>query len=196
MYGGKRDKLPNSSVFERLEDVKSVHKSLSLSSRCRQWNKPPHDHLKVNIDAAFFTDSNETELGVMIFDDRGKQVISRTLLLVGNYRPEEGEAIMLFEALSWIKDMSLERVIIEMDAKMMVDALNMVETDNSSFGDINESCHRLLTSYSHCKVQWINRDANSLAHKLVRSVRNFFSPHYWVEPLFTVNGSLDSSCSS
>ncbi|KAL8515507.1 hypothetical protein ACS0TY_014262 [Phlomoides rotata] len=94
----------------------------------------------------FFRDSMEMGMGIILHDDRGHHFLSRSHVMPGLYEPEEGEAIGLHEALSWIKDLRVSRVVVEMDAKNVVDAVNGNEEFNSVFGDIVEGCKGLLYS--------------------------------------------------
>ncbi|KAL8526707.1 hypothetical protein ACS0TY_015781 [Phlomoides rotata] len=52
-------------------------------------------------------DSGEMGFGMVLRDRCGSHIYSRTLDMSGLYTPEEGEAIGLFEALSWIKDLDV-----------------------------------------------------------------------------------------
>ncbi|KAL8456874.1 hypothetical protein ACS0TY_034927 [Phlomoides rotata] len=80
-------------------------------------------------------DTSEMGMGITIHDDR------------------EGEAISLHEALSWIKDLEFERVIIEMDVKVVVDAVNNLEIYTSVFGDIVDGCRREFRVFLQCRVE-------------------------------------------
>lgn len=75
-------------------------------------------------------------LGFTIHDERDNHIFSRNHVMPGSYKPEEGEAIGLHEALSWIKELRLERAIIEMDAKLVVDAIYNSSVSLSAFGSI------------------------------------------------------------
>lgn len=117
---------------------------------CKAWHRPPPSFIKANIDAAFFSDSREIGFGCILHDGWGNHLFSRTHVMPGSYSPEESEAIGLHEALSWIKDLGITRVIIEMDAKIVVDAVNDSFSDNSILGDIIIGVRReLLISPSY-----------------------------------------------
>lgn len=69
---------------------------------------PPDSAVKVNVDATFFTSPRRWVLEWLLEMD-------------------EGEAMWVFEALSWIKDLGFQRVIIEMDAKLVFDVLQVLQ---------------------------------------------------------------------
>ncbi|KAL8488022.1 hypothetical protein ACS0TY_024339 [Phlomoides rotata] len=149
---------------------------------CRAWHRPPVGRLKLNVDTAFFEDSAEMGFGMVIRDNNGVHFFNHTLAMPGVYAPEEGEAIGLFEALSWIKELDIRNVEIEMDAQVVVSAFNSRDSSSISvFGDIIQACKNVFISYPHCKVGWVNRQANELAHNLARVARDFTSPFVWAE---------------
>lgn len=115
--------------------------------------------------------------------------------MAGAYKSVEREAIGLHEAVWWIKEMGLVRVIIEMDAKLMVDAVNRSAVVNSMFGSIIERYRVMLHSQPHYTVNWISRDANIVAHHLARNSRDYSSPYYWVERPDFVDNLSNSACS-
>ncbi|KAL8500875.1 hypothetical protein ACS0TY_020451 [Phlomoides rotata] len=70
---------------------------------CPAWHRPPVGCIKLNVDGAFFANTHEMWFGLVLYDSHGRHICSRSLLLPELYSSEEGEAIGLFEALSWIK---------------------------------------------------------------------------------------------
>ncbi|KAL8509029.1 hypothetical protein ACS0TY_016281 [Phlomoides rotata] len=133
--------------------------------------------------------------GMVIRDSSGAHFFSRTLAMPGVYAPEEGEAFGLFEALSWIKELDIRNVEIEMDARVVVCAFNSRESSSISvFGDIIQACKNVFTSYPHCKVGWVKRQANELAHNLTRVARDFSSPFVWAELPASVECHSYTSC--
>ncbi|KAL8489170.1 hypothetical protein ACS0TY_025170 [Phlomoides rotata] len=157
--------------------------SQRLRPVCGAWHRPPMGYLKLNVDGAFYTDTREMGFGL----------VSHSARL---YSSDEGEAIGLFEALNWIKDLGLKDVVIEMDAKLVVDAFNVVHGDSISvFEDIIDACKCIFKSHPFCKVVWVGRQANFIAHHLAKVARNFPSPFIWDELPFDVEGLPYTSCS-
>ncbi|KAL8541107.1 hypothetical protein ACS0TY_002400 [Phlomoides rotata] len=121
-------------------------------------------------------------IGLTLRDSNSSHVYNRTLVLLGLYALDEGEAIGLFESLSWVSELDLRNVVIEMDAKLVVDAFNANRLDSISvFGDIIESCKQKSRAFPLCSVRWVVREANFVAHRLARIARNFPSPFTWVK---------------
>ncbi|KAL8472941.1 hypothetical protein ACS0TY_029963 [Phlomoides rotata] len=63
-------------------------------------------------------------LAMILHDEVGDFVAGRSVVVSGLLHPDEWKVLGLTEALSWIKKIGLERVEIEMDAKLVVDAVN------------------------------------------------------------------------
>ncbi|KAL8460076.1 hypothetical protein ACS0TY_031839 [Phlomoides rotata] len=127
-------------------------------------------------------------IGLTLWDYNGSHVYSRTLALPGLYASDESEAIGLFEALTWVAELNLRNVLIEIDAKLVVDAFNTPRLDSISvFGDIIEACKHKFRTHPHCSVGWDVREENFVAHRLARIARDSPSPFTWVELPFDVD---------
>ncbi|KAL8483014.1 hypothetical protein ACS0TY_025898 [Phlomoides rotata] len=85
--------------------------------RCRAWHKPLLTFSKLNVDVDRFEDTHEMCIDIVIHDDNGEFVACRSLVIPGIYKVEEGEAMRLLEPLLWLKQLGLQRVQVEVDAK-------------------------------------------------------------------------------
>ncbi|KAL8533694.1 hypothetical protein ACS0TY_009914 [Phlomoides rotata] len=138
----------------------------------------------------------EMGIGLTLWDCTGSHVYSRTLALTGLYASDEDETIDLFEALTWVTELDLRNVLIEMDAKLVVDAFNTPCLDSISvFGDIIEACKIKFRSHPYCSAGWVGREANFVAHRLARIARDSPSPFTWVELPFDMDSLPHTSCS-
>ncbi|KAL8514827.1 hypothetical protein ACS0TY_013789 [Phlomoides rotata] len=83
----------------------------------------------------------------------------------------------------------------EMDAKVVVNAFYSQDSSSISvFGDIIQACKKVFISYPHCKVGWVNRQANELAYNLARIARDFPGPFVWAELPVVVECHPYTSC--
>ncbi|KAL8473654.1 hypothetical protein ACS0TY_030483 [Phlomoides rotata] len=96
---------------------------------------PPMYFAKVNVDTTFFEDSSQMGVGIIIHDAEGEFISCRTIVVPGVFRVDEGEAMGLLEAFSWIKQLGFERVIFLIDAKLVFDALAATGSASSVFND-------------------------------------------------------------
>lgn len=167
---------------------------VAVGSGCRAWHPPSAGVLKCNVDAAFFEDTNQTGIGMVLRDEGGQFILARTLVIHGRLEVDIGEVMGFFEALSWLKYLNLGVVVIEGDSKVVVDAIAASSPSVSVFGDYVSACKSILIAYPWFSVHFIRRDTNSLAHEFARCSRNFGVTHCWLDPPDFVDGLPDSSC--
>lgn len=74
-----------------------------------------------------------------------------------------------FEALSWVKDLGLENVVIEGDSKIVADRFSLI-----LWGSVDRRILRQNPTYS---VNFVRRNANKMTHAFVRASRNFGSSY-------------------
>lgn len=70
-----------------------------------------------------------------------------------------GEAMGFLEALSWIKGLSLQNVIVEGGTKSTVDAIVGSGSCIASFGNIVIQCKSLLSSLCNVSISFVKRHA-------------------------------------
>ncbi|KAK6119127.1 hypothetical protein DH2020_047135 [Rehmannia glutinosa] len=70
---------------------------------------------------------------MVVRDDRGEFVVARIVLFSGLYQVREAEVIGIREALSWTKNLGFKHLIIETDAKYVVDGLARLENEISEY---------------------------------------------------------------
>ncbi|KAL8534131.1 hypothetical protein ACS0TY_010223 [Phlomoides rotata] len=99
-----------------LEDFQGVRKyrsSLQPSvTRCNSWHPPSPGMLKLNVDTTFFEDTLQMGFGMVLRNDRGEFCACRSKVVGGLYDVEVGEAFGVLEALSWIKNIGVGRVVV------------------------------------------------------------------------------------
>ncbi|KAK6161535.1 hypothetical protein DH2020_004916 [Rehmannia glutinosa] len=146
------------------------------------WKKPPHMWMKCNVDAVICCQKNATGIGLVLRDDAGIFIVARTLWFQGIYEVREAEALGVREALSWIRSLSLNKVVIETDAKYVVDGLLSLELGDSEFDTILIECRNLLQGEPNLSVDFIRRGGNMVAHRLAKESFSFGSPFVWSDP--------------
>lgn len=68
------------------------------------WVAPQELSVKVNVDAAIFSDQNSFGVGVIARDCRGELIQAKSVLTEGNVDPALAEVMTIKEALSWIEE--------------------------------------------------------------------------------------------
>ncbi|MCH92813.1 60S ribosomal protein L23 [Trifolium medium] len=77
-----------------------------------QWQPPMIGEVKCNVGAAFFNEQHKLGIGMCIRNDRGMFVRARTKWLHGCPPPVEAEAWALKEAITWMGELEISRVVI------------------------------------------------------------------------------------
>ncbi|XP_062088335.1 uncharacterized protein LOC133794908 [Humulus lupulus] len=133
------------------------------------WTKPDVNSVKINIDAAIFTNECKLGLGAVVRDHQGVVLTYRSWCKQGNLQPDVAEAMGLKEVLSWIKNAQWQRVVIEMDSLVVVQAVRSSIYMPSVFGSIINDCKLLLSELSFVSLFFVKRSANKAAHTVARA---------------------------
>lgn len=88
-----------------------------------KWKGPPDGWCKVNWDASFAKSSDRIGLGIIVRDSRGNVLVARSLTRKGLLEPIMWEAVASYYAALLCKELALTHVILEGDAKQVVDAI-------------------------------------------------------------------------
>jgi hypothetical protein len=72
-----------------------------------------------------------------------------------------------------------ERVEIEMDCMEVVNSVVSKDRNVTEYGTAIEQCQCLLNLFPNCKVSYIRRQANRVAHELAQVARFYASPHIY-----------------
>ncbi|KAL8475947.1 hypothetical protein ACS0TY_028560 [Phlomoides rotata] len=105
-------------------------------------------------------DTLEMGIGMILHDDSDSFISCRSLIFPGAYCVEVGEAMWLLEALSWIKQLGLEKEKNEMDAKMVVNALCSSDVAIPVSHDFIKAFKREMSSMFLVSVDYVNRATN------------------------------------
>ncbi|CAN1143796.1 hypothetical protein LINPERHAP2_LOCUS13779 [Linum perenne] len=108
----------------------------------------------------------------------------------------EAEAYALLQALRWVEELDIQRVMFECDAKEVVDGIRDRGADETEFGDLIHSCISILDRHPEFSVVHVRRSGNTAAHTLARQSRLFGSPTVGVTPPEWLDESLLNICFS
>ncbi|KAM7519824.1 hypothetical protein LguiB_018786 [Lonicera macranthoides] len=103
------------------------------------------------------------------------------------------EVIGMRKVLSWLKSINAGKLIVETDSQLVVNAMNRVELDFSSFGLVIDDCKLLADSLKQCKVVFARRSTNGVAHCLARTAISVSDWECWmsVPPPFILDVLLN-----
>lgn len=162
----------NAMVDNMLQDWKRMQVDQRGSNptgiQMSNWYKPPPGWVKINVDAACNPESDHIGFGCIVRDETGQFVRARINSIHGCMQAREAEVLSLKEALAWVKTWRTHRCIFEMDAKMVVDAVNGPRK-NSNFHVIIDDCVDMLKHFEEVRVSFDRRSANKIAHMLAQA---------------------------
>lgn len=136
---------------------------------------------------------NHNGLGMVVRDELGIFILAKTMTMPGRLDVDVGEAMGFFEDLFWVKALGFESVVIEGDAKVVMDAIATPSTLSSVFGDYVNACRTILNHNPTFVIHFVRRDANLSAHEFARVSRDYGNSYPWLDPPTFVDGLTDLS---
>ena len=126
------------SMLQQWQGVRSVTNTFFSNSNNNitnavSWEKPEFWWIKVNIDAVVFWDRSITRLGWVIRDSLGSFISAHGTIYQMQLHPHMAETMGVQEVLSWIKRSYLSKVVVEMDAQVVFNALHSSQFAFSPF---------------------------------------------------------------
>jgi ribonuclease HI len=143
----------------------------STFSACNQWRKPPTGTIKCNVDTACYMEDNIYCVGMCMCDEHGRFLQAYTIKKHGTPAIAEAEALGIREALTWVQNKygAATSIEVESDCLQAVQAINSRHANNTEFGSIIVMCRNLLFLRNNCKVSYVRRQANQVAHSLAQA---------------------------
>uniref|UniRef100_A0A803QA67 RNase H type-1 domain-containing protein n=1 Tax=Cannabis sativa TaxID=3483 RepID=A0A803QA67_CANSA len=108
------------------------------------WILPQVNSIKINVDTTMFERENGFGFGMVARDSNGFLIEGRTTFLTGQVEPKVAEAMVVREALSWIKDHQWQSTSLETVCLLVVQVLGCTFSMISLFGHVIDDCRRLL----------------------------------------------------
>ncbi|MBA0626635.1 hypothetical protein Godav_004268 [Gossypium davidsonii] len=132
----------------------------------REWKHPPGQFVKVNFDAAYDGNLQQSAAGIVARDSEGNTLLSCIEIHHQVASAFAAEAIACRTATQIGRDMQWPNIIIEGDALSIIKKCKLKSYDKSMIGAYIQDIHQLLEKSGKCYFKYIPREANSLAHKL------------------------------
>lgn len=134
------------------------------------WRQPQQGAVKVNIDAAIFTESSYYSYAMVARDHTGTLVAAQSSCKQGVLNPDLAETIGIREALSWVKSKDWQLVDVETDCIGAVQAIRCSSINFSYLGRVVDDCRRLIADLRlrNVTLKFVRRSANKVAHFLAR----------------------------
>ena len=144
------------------------------------WEKPEFRWIKVNVDVAVFCNRSITGLGSVVRDSSGSFISAHGTIYQMQLHPHMVETMGFREVLSWIKRSHLSKVVVEMDAQVVFNALHSSQFAFSPFAMLIENCQFLAINIENLVFSFVKRSANSVARTIARAMSSMSGPCEWV----------------
>jgi ribonuclease HI len=131
------------------------------------WSPPPKGKSKLNVDAHSQSDGR-WGLGLILRREDGSCVGAVTRVRKGTNCAFLAEAMGLQEAMELIDRWNLQNTVIEMDAKVIVDAVNKRRNPRTDWGKITTKCWEWMRNRQGITLEWMDRKGNGVAHELAK----------------------------
>nr|GLL46072.1 uncharacterized protein LOC107462117 [Ipomoea trifida] len=155
-------------AFEKIsQPASNTHNKVQ---RLIRWTKPPDGWTKMNIDGSRDTLTGHASCGGLLRDVNGNWLLGFKAK-VGHCSIEEAKAWSILKGLKTIWNHGYRKVIIESDAKRVVDWINASEYEKSPTGmvaNIINECRKWLRMNWQIQLNHVFREQNKVADALAR----------------------------
>ena len=93
------------------------------------------------------------------------------------------EALVASRAISFTKEISILRVVVEGDSLQVIKAINNIKPSKTSFGHIIDEIKFLSSSLPFCSFVHVRRECNKLTHALAHRTILSVDTDVWLEDL-------------
>ncbi|XP_026459730.1 uncharacterized protein LOC113360437 [Papaver somniferum] len=158
------------------------HKTLEPQNRINlHWKPPLMNYFKINSDGSFSSTTNTGGIGLICRDFAGTHHGSKCFYLTKAHSPVQAESKALWEAMQWALEKNLEKVIFELDAKLVVDAVLGVSINiDWRLHNLILEIKSLLSSHSFWKCCYVPKEKNKIADTLSKLARTQCISSVWI----------------
>ena len=132
-----------------------------------RWERPGEGWLKLNTDGATNDTLNSAGASEVLRDDSGNWVVGYSRK-VGKSNSFEAEIWGIRDGLILCNQMNIDAIIIKLDAKALVDALNKSSHACSVVSHLFEDYRQLANRIPHLHIRHIYREADKCADRLAK----------------------------
>lgn len=168
-----------------LNEFKEVHErptnirnAVSIIPEIR-WAAPPEGWCKANWDVSIDKAQGRMGIRIAVRDDRGRVIAASSKMRQGSFEPATGEALPSFHAISLCKELGIQHIWLEGDAKIIVDALNSNRCTWSRYDYIVEDTRSILQTFPRWKCGFVHREAKEATHHLTKAANTNVSDRIW-----------------
>ena len=146
-----------------LQQVKAVREVREVRSVVKQplrrkWFPPAAMEFKANFDGAWFNESEEAGIGVVVRDSSGQVLAALTEKIKKPHSVDCLEMMAARRAVIFAQEIGLQKCQFEGDSKTIIKALKIGDMSSSSFGHLVRDTLAIVSSFmdfslSYCKTR-------------------------------------------
>ncbi|KAK9999683.1 hypothetical protein SO802_019286 [Lithocarpus litseifolius] len=145
------------------------------------WSPPTGSVYKLNFDAAVFTSTRSSSVGVIVRNSLGEVMAGLSAHGPAVANSEEAEALACRKAIEFAIDAGFMDLVIEGDNAAVMKATASPRLDRSRLGHIYDDIRMLAAGFRSWSVGCVKRSANSTAHCLARFASQLEEELVWLE---------------
>jgi ribonuclease HI len=153
-------------LFNQVGDETVVKESAAGVPTPTPWKHPPVGWFKANWDAGVNHKTGRVGLGAIIRDHQGRMWAAKSMTQKGSLDPIAAETIAATMAAKLCKEMGIRQVLLEGDAKEVVEAVKSHLPDESATGHLTADLRVALSLIPVWEVGHVRRVSNNVAHVL------------------------------
>ncbi|XP_042942878.1 uncharacterized protein LOC122277061 [Carya illinoinensis] len=177
-----RDSKESLQEYQAANQMLKRGNNLAMAVRQGQhWEVPREDFVKTNWDAAVDLKNKKVGIGIIIRDENGDVLVAACGRRKYLHHPATAESLALRRAAEIYTELNYTKVILEGDAKGVIEAVNREAEDLSVYGNIIQEIKRYFRNRKEWEVRFVKREMNTVAHILARTALQFDTERIWIE---------------
>ncbi|KAK2649623.1 hypothetical protein Ddye_017112 [Dipteronia dyeriana] len=174
-----------SSYLEDFKSARLVDTSCLVSSSCSnelvtKWTLSPVDTFKVNVDAAIQADKQLVGVGLIVRQSNGLVLVASAQCFTACFSPLVAEAVAILRGLQCAVSCGFYPVVLDSDAKWVVDLINSGNETQAEIGAIVEDI-LVISKQFNIPISFVPRAANMAAHVLANNGLRSCTDQVWYE---------------
>ncbi|XP_059436227.1 uncharacterized protein LOC132169166 [Corylus avellana] len=165
--------------FNKANEVSHNRSVVENNERGKKWLAPPQGSHKINWDVAIDKLHERMGIGVVIRGENGQVIAAMSKTTLGLLEPTMGEALAAYHAVCLGRNLGMQNIYLEGDAKQVVEAINSQTSTWSRFGHLIDDTRGILRSFSSWRCNFVYRNANEAAHRLAKAAITDISDRIW-----------------
>ncbi|KAF7825130.1 putative RNA-directed DNA polymerase [Senna tora] len=159
-----------------------------------EWRAPSWREMKINVDASL-KEQGKSGISCVVRNYQGRCLAAFAKKIPNVDEVDLLEAYAFLEGLELAKRLRCENIILEGDAKKVVDWVNSSAPNLSILGMLIDDIRYAMASFSTVRVQWTPRNSNLVAHRIANFACEINESQIWLEDLPSfISDVLISDC--